>query len=67
LLKDAYVFDFLTMEEQFHERELETGLLTHIEKFLLMLGRGFAFFGRQYRLEVSDIGDRRCSLRELSE
>ena len=54
LLKDPYLFDFLTMEEHFHERELETGLLTHLEKFLLELGRGFAFVGRQYRLEVSD-------------
>ena len=54
LLKDPYLFDFLTLEEPFHERELETGLLTHIQKFLLELGRGFAFVGRQYRLEVSD-------------
>ena len=53
LLKDPYVFDFLTLEEPFHERELETGLLSHIQKFLLELGRGFAFVGRQYRLEVS--------------
>ena len=54
LLKDPYLFDFLTLEEPFHERELETGLLLHLEKFLLELGRGFAFVGRQYRLEVSD-------------
>jgi len=54
LLKDPYLFDFLTLEEPFHERELETGLLAHIQKFLLELGRGFAFVGRQYRLEVSD-------------
>jgi predicted nuclease of restriction endonuclease-like (RecB) superfamily len=54
LLKDPYMFDFFTMEEHFHERELETGLLTHIEKFLLELGRGFAFVGRQYELTVSD-------------
>jgi predicted nuclease of restriction endonuclease-like (RecB) superfamily len=54
LLKDPYLFDFLTLEEPFHERELETGLLTHIQKFLLELGRGFAFVGRQYRIEVSD-------------
>ena len=54
LLKDPYLFDFLTLEEPFHERELETGLLGHIQKFLLELGRGFAFVGRQYRLEVSD-------------
>lgn len=54
LLKDPYIFDFLTLEEPFHERELETGLLAHIQKFLLELGRGFAFVGRQYRIEVSD-------------
>ena len=54
LLKDPYLFDFLTLEEPFHERELETGLVRHLEKFLLELGAGFAFVGRQYRLEVSD-------------
>ncbi len=54
LLKDPYLFDFLTLEEPFHERELETGLVRHLEKFLLELGQGFAFVGRQYRLEVSD-------------
>jgi predicted nuclease of restriction endonuclease-like (RecB) superfamily len=54
LLKDPYLFDFLTLQEPFHERELETGLLSHIQKFLLELGRGFAFVGRQYPLQVSD-------------
>ena len=54
LLKDPYLFDFLTLEEPFHERKLETGLLLHIQKFLLELGRGFAFVGSQYRLEISD-------------
>jgi len=54
LLKDPYLFDFLTLEEPFHERELETGLLQHIQKFLLELGRGFAFVGRQYRIEISE-------------
>ena len=49
-LKDPYVFDFLTLEEPFHERELETGLVRHLEKFLLELGQGFAFMGRQYRI-----------------
>ncbi|NJL29474.1 MAG: DUF1016 domain-containing protein [Thermoanaerobaculia bacterium] len=53
LLKDPYFFDFLTLEEPFHERELEAGLLTHIQQFLIELGRGFAFVGRQYRIEVS--------------
>ena len=53
-LKDPYVFDFLTLAQPFTERELETELIRHIEKFLLELGRGFAFVGRQYRLEVSN-------------
>ena len=53
-LKDPYVFDFLTLQTGFHERELETSLLRHLEKFLLELGQGFAFVGRQYRLTVGD-------------
>jgi predicted nuclease of restriction endonuclease-like (RecB) superfamily len=52
--KDPYIFDFMTMEEPFRERELETGLVTHVEKFLLELGAGFAFLGRQYHLVVDD-------------
>jgi len=52
-LKDPYLFDFLTLESAARERELELGLLDHIQKFLVELGVGFAFVGRQYRLEVS--------------
>ena len=51
-LKDPYIFDFLTLEEPFHERELETNLLHQLERFLLELGQGFAFVGRQYYLQV---------------
>jgi predicted nuclease of restriction endonuclease-like (RecB) superfamily len=51
-LKDPYIFDFLSLDEPFHERELETGLIRHLEKFLLGLGQGFAFVGRQYRLDI---------------
>ncbi|MGC2064292.1 MAG: PDDEXK nuclease domain-containing protein [Thermodesulfovibrionales bacterium] len=54
MLKDPYIFDFLTLAEPFEERELEVGLVKHLEKFLLELGQGFAFVGRQYHLEVSD-------------
>jgi predicted nuclease of restriction endonuclease-like (RecB) superfamily len=54
LLKDPYIFDFLTLAEPFHERELETELVKHVQQFLLELGQGFAFVGRQYRLEVDD-------------
>ncbi|HWB12773.1 MAG TPA: PDDEXK nuclease domain-containing protein [Pirellulales bacterium] len=53
-LKDPYIFDFLTLEEPFHERELETNLLHQLERFLLELGQGFAFVGRQYYLQVGD-------------
>ena len=53
-IKDPYIFDFLTLEEPFRERELETGLLVHVEKFLLELGQGFAFVGRQYHLEIGE-------------
>ena len=51
-LKDPYVFDFLTLAEDAHERELERGLVEHIRKFLIELGVGFAFVGSQYHLEV---------------
>jgi len=51
-LKDPYIFDFLTLEEPFHERELETQLLRHLEEFLIELGQGFAFVGRQHRVVV---------------
>jgi len=53
-LKDPYCFDFLTLREGYEEKELEDGLLEHIQKFLLELGAGFAFVGRQYHLEVGD-------------
>lgn len=52
-LKDPYIFDFLTLTEPFQERELETTLVRHLEKFLLELGSGFAYVGRQVRCEVA--------------
>lgn len=53
-LKDPCIFDFLTLTEPFQERELETALVRQLEKFLLELGQGFAFVGRQFRLDVGD-------------
>jgi len=53
-LKDPYIFDFLTLDETFRERELETGLVQHLEKFLIELGQGFAFVGRQYHLDIGE-------------
>lgn len=54
MLKDPYIFDFLTLEEPFHENELEAGLVQHLEKFLMELGAGFSFVGRQYHIEVGE-------------
>ncbi len=51
-LKDPYNFDFLTLGDDAHERDLEQGLLTHVRQFLLELGAGFAFVGSQYHLDV---------------
>jgi predicted nuclease of restriction endonuclease-like (RecB) superfamily len=51
-LKDPYTFDFLTLSAEARERELEQGLVDHIQKFLLEMGVGFAFVGRQVHLEV---------------
>ncbi len=53
LMKDPYVFDFLDITEKSNEREIELELVKHIEKFLLELGAGFAFVGRQYHLSVA--------------
>ncbi|MEQ1636811.1 MAG: PDDEXK nuclease domain-containing protein [Methylococcales bacterium] len=51
-LKDPYLFDFLGLSDDAHEREIENALIRHITRFLLELGAGFAFVGRQFRLEV---------------
>ncbi len=52
LLKDPYNFEFLTLQQDAEERAIEKGLVDHIQKFLLELGAGFAFVGRQYHHEV---------------
>jgi predicted nuclease of restriction endonuclease-like (RecB) superfamily len=52
-LKDPYVFDFLTLAPQAVERDIENQLVAQITRFLLELGKGFAFLGRQYPLVVN--------------
>jgi predicted nuclease of restriction endonuclease-like (RecB) superfamily len=52
LLKDPYVFDFVVAKVK--ERDVESRLVQQVSKFLLELGRGFAFVGRQYPLKVGD-------------
>jgi len=51
-LKDPYVFDFLTLSKEVREKELEDELTDNITKFLLELGAGFSFVGKQYHLEI---------------
>jgi predicted nuclease of restriction endonuclease-like (RecB) superfamily len=52
-LKDPYTFDFMAMTAPYNERDVERQLTQHITQFLLELGKGFAFIGRQYHLEVA--------------
>lgn len=51
-LKDPYNFDFLTLTENYKEKELEDALVANITKFLLELGQGFAYVGRQYPIQI---------------
>lgn len=51
-LKNPYNFDFLSLGKEARERDLETALTNHIQKFILELGQGFAYMGRQFPLKV---------------
>jgi len=54
LVKDPYCFDFVGLTDDINERQLEESLLEHLKRFLLELGKGFAFVGNQYHLEAGD-------------
>lgn len=54
ITKDPYNFDFLTLTEDFKEKELENALVDNITRFLMELGTGFSFMGRQYRMKVGN-------------
>jgi predicted nuclease of restriction endonuclease-like (RecB) superfamily len=54
ILKDPYNFGFLTLEPKAQELDIERQLTEHITKFLLELGKGFAFIGRQYLIQIGD-------------
>ena len=54
VFKDPYLFDFLGTADPRREREVEQALVDHVQRFLLELGSGFAFVGRQVPLEVGD-------------
>jgi predicted nuclease of restriction endonuclease-like (RecB) superfamily len=51
-IKDPYNFGFLTLRERHDEKELESALVSHVTRFLLELGAGFSYLGRQYKLTV---------------
>jgi predicted nuclease of restriction endonuclease-like (RecB) superfamily len=55
VFKNPYILDFLGLQEPYNERDLEEALVRHIEKFLLELGTGFAFMGRQKRLTLDGV------------
>lgn len=54
LMKDPFVLEFLDIPEQYQyfEQELEERLISNLQQFLLELGKGFAFIGRQYRMSI---------------
>lgn len=54
ILKDPYIFDFLSIGEKAHETDIERELVRHITEFLLELGAGFAYVGKQVPLTVGD-------------
>ncbi|RFC52395.1 MAG: putative nuclease of restriction endonuclease-like (RecB) superfamily, DUF1016 family [Verrucomicrobia bacterium] len=56
LLRDSFVFEFLKVPEPYHlaETDLETRLCNHLQPFLLELGKGFTFVGRQYRITLNN-------------
>ena len=52
LLKDPYIFDMLTFTDEYNERDVEIGLVKHVEQFLVEMGAGFGFMGRQYHISA---------------
>lgn len=54
ITKDPYKFDFLSLTEKYNEKELKDALMDNITRFLLELGSGFSFVGREYRLEIGE-------------
>lgn len=52
-MKDPYVFDFIDLDETAREKDIESALVNNVTKLLLELGKGFAFLGQQYHLEIA--------------
>ena len=54
VIKDPYILEFLSLRDEYSESDLEEALIHHMESFILELGQGFAFVGRQKRLRIDD-------------
>lgn len=55
ITKDPYNFDFLTLRERYDEKELKDALINKVNNFLMELGTGFAYMGREVRIEVGEV------------
>ena len=54
ITKDPYNFDFVAIRQGYNEKELKDALMDNVQNFLMELGTGFAFVGREYRLQVGN-------------
>lgn len=54
MIKDPYIFDFLTLRENYKEKELEEAMINRIKDVLMELGKGFSFVGNQYKISMED-------------
>ena len=55
--RDPYVLDFLQLQDTYSEKDIENAILADLEKFILEMGRDFAFLGRQVRITVGNKDD----------
>lgn len=54
ITKDPYNFNFLTLDKKYNEKDLKDALVSNVSKFLIEMGKGFAYMGREYRLAVGE-------------
>lgn len=54
IIKDPYIFDFLTLKENYKEKELENAIINKLKNVLLELGKGFSFVGNQYKISTNN-------------
>ena len=54
LFKDPYIFEFLDLHEGYNEKDLEDAFISNLQKFILEIGKGFTYMGRQFRLQVGN-------------